>query len=498
MATALSLSPVEAWQPLPSSDWNEAAARHLLNRLGWTATAAETARALQDGPAATLRRCFGKMPEFPKPPLIAKLEEDFPSYRRKLGAGGGSEREKREARREARERSREAMAEMTIEWLTLAARPENAAAEKWLLFLQDVWVVSLEKVKNAALLYQHQDWLRRGALASYRDVAKAMSRSPAMVLYLDLQQSKADAPNENFARELFELFTLGEGHYTEADIKQAARAFTGYRQVDGKFALQRRQHDAGSKTVFGQTGRFDGDGVIDLVFQQPAAATFLPREMVKFYLSDVPLPEDYLTPLGDWWAKKNFQLGSLLGAFFCSRLFYAPEFRGNFIKSPLQFYLGLMQDLDVTPAPLPRRVIGALRQMGQMPFNPPNVRGWVGGKNWINSATLATRRAVVSGLLSPLPEDLLNGDERAALRAAGGDMRRYTLAPERLEAWATLPAEAAASALLEFALPARAKDQALREQLARFLADAEGTNRERNALRAALGTLLESPDYQLC
>lgn len=498
MATRLSLSPVEAWQPLPASEWNEAAARHLLNRLGWTASAADTARTLKDGPAATLRRCFARMPEFPKPPLIAKLEEDFPDYRRRLGGGGGNEREQREARREARERSREALAEMTIQWLQLAARPENAAAEKWLLFLQDVWVVGVEKVRNSALLYQHQDWLRRGALASYRDVAKAMSRSPAMVLYLDLQQSKSDAPNENFARELFELFTLGEGHYTEADIKQAARAFTGYRQDAGRFRFARRQHDAGSKTIFGRTGRFDGDEVIDLVFQQPAAATFLPREMVKFYLSDVPLPENYLAALGEWWAKKNFQLGSLLAAFFGSRLFYAPEFRGNFIKSPLQFYLGLMQDLAVTPAPLPRRVIGALRQMGQMPFNPPNVRGWVGGKNWINSATLATRRAVVNSLLNPLPEDLLNGDERAALRAAGGDTTRYTLAVERLDAWAKLTPDEAARALLEFALPARANDGALRTHLARFVTNAEGTNRERNALRTALGTLLESPDYQLC
>jgi hypothetical protein len=496
MATALSLSPAEAWQPLPTSDWNEAAARHLLNRIGWTAGRHETARVLQDGATATLRRFFGRMPEFPAPPAIARLAEEAPELRRDLLRG--SEMERRQARREARERHREALAEMTIQWLQHAARLEHAPAEKWLLFLQDVWVVGIEKVRNAALIHQHQDLLRRGALASYRDMAKAMSRSPAMVVYLDLQQSRADAPNENFARELFELFTLGEGNYTERDIKEAARAFTGYRQNLGKFAFARRQHDAGPKTVFGRTGRFDGDGVIDLVFRQPAAATFLPREMAKFYLSETPLPDEYLAPLGEWWAQQDFQLDRLLAAFFSSRLFYAPEFRGNFIKSPLQFYLGLMQDLEVVPAPLPRRVIGALRQMGQMPFNPPNVRGWIGGRNWINSATLATRRAVVSALLNPLNEELLNGDEKAALRAAGGDLRRYTLAPVRVDAWAQLSAAEAARALLEFALPARASDANLCAQLAQFLATTEGTNREQRALRAALGTLLESPDYQLC
>lgn len=496
MAKTLSLSPAEAWQPLPASEWNESAARHLLSRIGWTATAAETARTVQDGPIATLKRYFTNTPPFPKPPLIVKLEEDFPDFRRKLARG--SEMDRREAAREGRERAREALAELTIHWLQTAAKPENAPFEKWNLFLQDVWVVNFDKVKNPALLYQHQDWLRRGALASYRDLAKAMSRSPAMVEFLDLQRSKSEAPNENFARELFELFTLGEGNYTEKDIKQAARAFTGYRQNMGQFAFVRRQHDNGEKTVFGRTGNFTGDEVIDLVFQQKAAGVFLPHEMVKFYLSDTPLPPEYLAPLGEWWAGKDYKLGQLIGAFFGSRLFYAEEFRGNFIKSPLQFYLGLTQDLDVVPPPMPRRVIGALRQMGQMPYGAPNVRGWVGGKNWINSATLATRRSVVSALLNPIAEDLLNGDERAALRASGIDVSRLSLSNERLDAWAKLPHPEAAKALLAFALPARAGDAALVAQLADFLDLSASRGRARDGLRTALGTLFESPDYQLC
>lgn len=494
MASPFSLTPTDAWQPLPAADWNEAAARHLLSRLGWTATDEETARAVRDGLQPTLRRLLGKMPEFPKPPLIAELEKDAPGIRRDLARG--SEMERRMAARDARDRARDALAELTIRWLAHAARPENAAAEKWLLFLQDVWVVTFEKVRNSALVYQHQDWLRRGALASYRDLTKAMTRSPAMVEFLDLQRSRSGAQNENFARELFELFTLGEGNYTERDIKEAARAFTGYRQNLGKFSFVRRQHDDGEKTVFGQSGRFDGDDVVDLVFRQPAAGRFLPGEMAKFYLTAEPLPAEYLAPLGAWWAGKDYRLGSLLGAFFGSRLFYAPEFRGNFIKSPLQFYLGLMQDLVVEPAPLPRRVIGALRQMGQMPYGATNVRGWVGGRNWINSATLASRRGVVNALLSPLPEDLLNGDERAALRAAGTD-RRYTLDQARLEAWATLPPEEAAAAVVTFALPARAGDAALRGRLADFLAET-GRGARVRAVRAALATLFESPDYQLC
>jgi hypothetical protein len=499
MATAAvrsfrSLSPQEAWQPLPAAEWDEAAARHLLRRLGWSATPTETARALADGPAATLKRTFAHPSAFPKPALIAQLEVDGPNLLRSMARGDAEQR--RLAQQDARERSREALADMTIQWLQHAAKPEHAPFEKWCLFLQDVWVVGAEKVKNSALLFQHQDLIRRHALTSAPLLAKVMSRSPAMIVYLDLQQSKAEAPNENFARELFELFTLGEGNYTEADIKQAARAFTGYRQVAGKFQFARRQHDTGAKTIFGETAAFDGDGVIDLVFRQKAAGTFLPREMVKFYLSETPLPTEYTDALGAWWAQQNHHFGALLGAFFGSRLFYADEFRGNFIKSPLHYFLGLTQDLDLTPAPLARQVIGALRSMGQMPFNPPNVRGWVGGRNWINSATLAARRSVANALLNPLNEANLNADEVFELDvAATNGVANFTLAPDRLDAWAKLPPAEAARELLALALPAR-HDPALAEQLAGFLAQGKAAPRAR--VRTALATLLESPDYQLC
>lgn len=498
MATAVpslrSLSPQEAWQPLPAAEWDEAAARHLLRRLGWSATPTETARALKDGPAETLKRAFAHPAAFPKPALIAQLEADGPELLRAMARGDAEQ--KRLAAQDARERSREALADMTVQWLQLAAQPEHAPFEKWCLFLQDVWVVGAEKVKNSALLYQHQDWIRRAALSSAPVLAKAMSRSPAMIVYLDLQQSKAEAPNENFARELFELFTLGEGNYTENDIKQAARAFTGYRQVAGKFVFQRRQHDTGAKTVFGHTGNFDGDGIIDLVFRQKAAGTFIPREMVKFYLSETALPAEYTDALGAWWAQQGNKFGALLGAFFGSRLFYAEEFRGNFIKSPLQYFLGLTQDLDLTPAPLARQVIGALRSMGQMPFNPPNVRGWVGGRNWINSATLSTRRTVANALLNPLNESTLNADELFELDvAATNGISNFTLAQSRLDAWAKLPPAECARALLQVALPAQA-DPALADELAGFLAKGNAAPRAR--VRTALATLLESPNYQLC
>ncbi|MSU47026.1 MAG: DUF1800 family protein [Lacunisphaera sp.] len=248
----LGLSPAEAWQPLPAAEWNNAAARHLLQRVGFSAPPLELARVLRDGPADTLERYFAKMPAFPQPHTIAELQADGPDIYRRLQTLPPEER--RMAQREAQEQSREALFDMSIKWLQLASRLENSPAEKWLLFFSDVWVISVDKVKNSALVYQHQDLLRDLALGNAVNLAKCMSRSPAMVVYLDLQQSRQEAPNENFARELFELFTLGGGNYTENDIKQAARAFTGYRLRAGEFLYARRQHDNGVKTFFGESG----------------------------------------------------------------------------------------------------------------------------------------------------------------------------------------------------------------------------------------------------
>ena len=488
------LSPADAWQTLPAAHWDESAARHLLQRIGFNAPAAEIARTLKDGPTATLGRYFARMPVFAKPPLIAELESDTPQMARKLAAKDPAE--KRRAGKDARERSREALAELTLKWLAHAARPENSPTEKWLLFLQDVWVVDSQKVKNSALLFQHQNLLRQFALADASNLARAMSRSPAMIVYLDLQQSKAGAPNENFARELFELFTLGEGNYSEADIKEAARAFTGYRQDLGEFRFAARQHDRGRKKVFGQTGPHDGDDVIKLVFQQKAAGTFLPRELARFYLSDAPLPSPHLEALGAWWARESYDLRKLVTRFFGSRLFFAPEFRGNLIKSPLHFYVGLLQDLDLNVAPLPRQVIGVLRAMGQMPYNPPNVRGWVGGRHWINSATLAARRQLVQALLQPLNREALNGDELHELDlAAKNGVANFTLDDDRLAAWQALPTEQLTRALLATCLPAH-RGGALEQQIDVFLE--RSAARKLPSIRAALAALLESPDYQLC
>ena len=496
----LSVDPWDAWQPLPAGEWNAEAARHLLRRAGWTARPADVEQAVHDGLAATLDRLFpGEPIRMAKPRMVERLAVDEPALARNTQQMAGEERIR--AQREIQERARLALQDLSIKWLQQAAQPGSAAFAKWVLFLSDVYVVSAEKVRNTAHIFEHFDVLARHGLGPAPVLTKAVSRSPAMVIYLDLNQSQRRAPNENFARELFELFLLGEGNYTEKDIKESARAFTGYRAqpYQGEYRYQPLQHDGTTKTIFGQTGTFTGDDVIDLAYQQKAAGMFLPHEMVKFYLSDTPLPADYLATIGAEWRAGGYELRALAQKFFGSRLFFAPEFRGNFIKSPVHFYLGLVQDLQLDVAPIPRYTLNPLRQMGQWLYYPPNVRGWVGGRNWINSATLAARRQLVETLFTPIDENSLNADEQLDLLAARTNgLTNFTVADEPLAPLAQAGPDAAAEKLAETYLATKLAPDfraALREFLAAGGADEK--QRLRRVRRAAV-TLLQAPEYQLC
>lgn len=321
-----------------------------------------------------------------------------------------------------------------------------------------------------------------------------------MVIYLDLNQSQRHAPNENFARELFELFILGEGNYTEHDIKESARAFTGYRAqpLVGEFRYVPAQHDPTPKTIFGVTGEFTGDDVIDLAYRQRAVASFLPHEMVKFYLSDTPLPPEYLAALGDEWRTNGFNLQWLAHQFFGSQLFFAPEFRANFIKSPIQFYLGLVQDLQLDVAPIARMNLNPLRQMGQWLFFPPNVRGWVGGRNWINSATITARRQLVEMVFAPINERALNADELVDLTAARSNgINNFTVSDKQLEPLAQASATDAAAKLSGDFLPMPTTPE-FRSDIEQFIATEHNPKQRAHVIRRAAATVLQSPEYQLC
>jgi uncharacterized protein (DUF1800 family) len=494
----LALDPREAWQALPSAAWNADLARHLLRRAGWTARPQDVTRAVHEGLPATLERLFpATPPPLERPVYLVRATErvsDLQILRRNLA----SPEERQAFEREERELERGASAELALRWLDAAAQPARSAYEKWLFFLSDVYVVSLEKVRRAESIYRHLDILRAHGVGPAPALTKAVSRSPAMIVYLDLNRSSKSAPNENFARELFELFTLGEGHYTEEDIKQAARCFTGYRPGRAGFRLVEREVDRGEKNVFGRRGAFTGDELIDLVYEQAAAATFLPREMARYYLSDEPLPPSFFEPLGARWRASGFDLRRLCLEFFGSVAFFHPTLRATLIKSPVHYHLGLVQDLGLDLIPLERHTLLPLRQMGQTPFFPPNVRGWVGGRLWINSSTLAARRQLAQTLCSPFDEDRLNADEKLELAVArenGAD--RFTVDSERIRAFTVLGPAGVADRLCDYFLPGRV-DAGYRDAIADYLKASEDEDDFSGRTRRAAIAVLQSPEYQLC
>lgn len=491
----LTLDPRQAWEPVSTREWTAAHARHLFRRASWAAVPEAVDESIRRGPFATVERMFGATPSLPMPEAVAEAAERLRTvYQRAREAPTPEAR--RRFQREVRQQAVAAYQEMTVKWLQFSTLLQNAAYEKWVTFLQDVFVVSIERVRNPEFIFRHHDLLRTKGTGSYLDLCRDVSRSPAMLIYLDLQQSKRSAPNENFARELFELFVLGEGNYTEKDIKEAARAFTGYRHRQGEFYFAERQQDPRPKTVFGRTGRWTGDDVIRLALDETAASTFLPRELCRFYLTEAEIPLPYLEQLGQIWRQANFNLGTLLQRFFTSRLFYENHFRGNLIKSPLHFHLGLVQDLQLTVPPFPRTVLVRYRQMGQHLYHPPNVRGWVGGQLWINSSSLSARRQLVKSLFQPVNEERLNADERAALNEARKEGRvELFVSRDRLRQLAKTDPNIVASRFIDFFLPGPASAD-YRRTLADYLTNGPGNRMDR--IETAAMTILQSPEYNLC
>ncbi len=263
--------------------------------------------------------------------------------------------------------------------------------EKMTLFWHDHFASSIQKVKQPVLLIMQNELFRKQALGSFRTLTHEIAKDPAMMLYLDTQTSRKGQPNENFAREVMELFTLGEGHYTEKDIHEAARAFTGYQlnRMNGLVFHNKRLWDEGEKTVFGKTGKFDGDGVIDLIFEQPQAARLMAGKLWEYFAAEDP-PTAAIEELATGFREANYEVVPLLREIFLSKEFYAPEVMRNQVKSPIQYLVQMLKQLDLREAPQGYTLV-AQQQLGQVLFMPPNVAGWDWGKAWINTSTLLTR-----------------------------------------------------------------------------------------------------------
>ena len=281
-------------------------------------------------------------------------------------------------------------------WLQEMVTTPAPLTERMTLFWHNHFVSSQQKVRSGQLMYRQNVLLRRHATGNFGALLHAVSKDPAMVIYLDAATNRKGEPNENFAREVMELFTMGEGHYGERDIREAARAFTGW-SLDpdtAEFRWRPFQHDTGSKTVLGRSGEFDGDDVLDILLAQPATADFVAAKLWREFVSPAPASDAEKRELAQVTARlraSGYDIRVALRALFATNAFWAPANRGALVKSPVDLVVGTMRQFEFEIGdPMPLAVVTA--QLGQNLFAPPNVKGWPGGEAWINSQTLLARK----------------------------------------------------------------------------------------------------------
>ncbi len=492
------LSPAQAWEPIAPSQWDDACATHLLRRMGFSAPPAEVARVRQQGLPATLAAAFDQIRPMPLSGPIADYIAQKPAMiQRGLAAQKAHDAKTLAEVDDFFQPVRRAAYRSGIElWFEFARAPANSAQENLFLFLSSVLVVAINKIDNPDWIFPYFALLRESLQRPYPDLCKSLPHTPAMCAYLDLSSSARGIPNENYARELMELFTLGEGHYTETDVKEAARALTGFYLQDNQIQFSAARWDPGDKTLFGRTGPWGADDVVNLIFTQSSARTWLPTRFLAWYLSDNPVPQPYLETLGTLWQQQDWRLDSLAKIVLSSKMFYAAAFRGNLIKSPVRYYLGMCQDLGVDVLPFPSELQGLLNDCGQDPLNPPNVRGWLGGQLWLNPSTWTARRHLLEIVFTSLPDSAFSAEDFAVLQQARArGCGRYFVDPYHFQELAALPPDQAADRLVNrFLLGAPA--DSYRVALADYLKNTD--DRTNELLRNAVMDLLASPLYQQC
>jgi uncharacterized protein (DUF1800 family) len=292
-------------------------------------------------------------------------------------------------------------------WLYAMLQGGHPLREKLTLFWHNHFATSLAKVQSPALMFRQNGLLRAHALGRFGPLLHAVDRDPAMLVWLDSNRNVRGRPNENYARELMELFTLGVGNYTEPDVREAARAFTGWHTDGQGFAFNARAHDDGPKTVLGQTGTWDGDDIVRIILTRPEAARFLVRKLYHFLVSEQADPPDVLLePLCTSFRKSDYDIAALVQTVLASRHFYSAHAFRRRVKGPVEYVLGAVRAVyrrygegEAGYRPLPQQVlVGRLAAMGQTLFAPPNVKGWPGGRSWLNTATLLERDNFAWGL----------------------------------------------------------------------------------------------------
>lgn len=370
------IDPEWAWReysPDNETPWNLRTASHLFRRLGFGASQKDLDAALQRKPS--------------------ELVDDLLNINEPV-----------DFQREMKSLADSALATGNVKQLSawwayrMLASPAQAL-EKTTLFWHGHFATSAEKVTEGQLMLTQNELLRRYAFGDFSQMLLEISRDAAMLIYLDSATNRKAHPNENYAREIMELFCLGEGNYSETDIRELARCFTGWEVRRGEFRFNRFQHDTGTKNILGKSGDFGGEDGVRIVLEQKSAPEFLVSKLIRYFVMDEPAASrELIAPLAKEMRESGMKIRPVLRRILTSQLFYSPLAIGRKIKSPVEMAIGLLRSLEGTTNSF--ELAESLQQLGQGLLYPPSVKGWDGGRTWINSSTLLGRSNLVRDLIT--------------------------------------------------------------------------------------------------
>ena len=428
MANRIGWSPgPAAWKddltPIAATEWNYDRAAHLLSHAGFGGTPAEIETLTKAGLDAAVRSLVHyeripnpKMQPFVESglwdPTLAAFPESRPEATDRAEREGASMgiASKPSGNRPVQPVSdrffywlRATMLEtrrLGYWWANRMLQTTHPVEQKMALLWHGHFATHENKVRDYRKMVQQIDLFERGATGNLRELAVKVAQNPAMLYFLDAQYNVKGAPNENFAREVMELFTMGVGNYTEKDVRECARAFTGWYFDDLAFKVEPRKHDGGTKTFLGRTGDFDGVDVLKIIFEQPVTAEFLAAKIYRFLVRDEMSPE-LRRKLGAVLRDHDYEVKPLLTVIFSSKDFYSQASYGGHIKGPVEHVVTMLKQLGAAEIPGVPDFNQSTIAMGQHLLNPPSVAGWAGGKSWITPGLLIARGNFARDVLIP-------------------------------------------------------------------------------------------------
>jgi uncharacterized protein (DUF1800 family) len=409
-----------------------------------------------------------------------------------------------ENKRRIQKQNREGLQGLNLAWFHQMMNTPDQLTEKMALFWHGHFACRIINVYYQQLLL---DAIRRNALGNFGDLLREVSQSAAMINFLNNQQNRKKSPNENFAREVMELFTLGRGNYTEQDVKEAARAFTGWgANIKGEFVNRPGQHDTGSKTVLGRTGNFDGDDIIDILLEEKQTARYIVIKIWRFFVNETIADGEQIEWLAKRFYSSGYNIKSLMQDIFSAGWFYEAQNIGAKIKSPVELMVGMRR---MVPMLMENEEVQLYLQrvLGQILFYPPNVAGWPGGRQWIDSSSLMLRLRI--------PRLIADADEFAVKAKDDDDTMGGMQDASQQQKLKKLTGGKVIKASIQWPLVEKAFETTAREKLTDAMMDlllqtpsvsfSKTTlgnyidkDSRSNFIKSAIINLMSTPEYQLC